>query len=48
MLEVEEESKKKLRLELEQADQDELDRILSSMDMTWEEKKSRTDWTAGQ
>ena len=41
IVEVEEDDKKARRLELEQADKEEIERILENMDLTWEERKSR-------
>ena len=41
MLEVEEKDKRELRLAQEQADKEELDKVLHSLDLTWEDKKTR-------
>ena len=40
VVEVEEEEKKTRRLEQEQADREELNKILQDMDLSWEERKS--------
>ena len=38
---MEEEDTKKLRLAQEQADREKLEKVLTSLDLTWEERKSR-------
>ena len=42
MVELEQDEAKRQREEQEQLDKEEMEKILRSMDMTWEEKKSRT------